>query len=230
MTDQSLQQSNRSRIATELVFERERRRSRNVRRLKIILPALAVAMTVGLIGKSALSRMGDVSVDLAGTSIENGRLIMANPRMAGYSAENRPYEMTARRAAQALADDDILELENIDARLPVGEDQWATLDAATGKLVKSRNRLEIDSPTLIKTTDGMVAQLQSALISMDGSGLETNDPVHIDRKGSVITADSMTVSDGGSLMLFEKRVRVQIPAKQIETASATGEENAEEAQ
>jgi len=229
MTDKAVQQSNRNRIATEQVFERERRRSRNVRRLKVALPALALLMSAGLVGKSVLARMGDVSIDLAGASIQDGRLIMANPRMAGFNAENRPYEMQAERAAQAVSDDDVVELENIGAKLPVGTDHWAMVDAASGKLVKSSNRLEIDSPTLVKTTDGMVARLQSATIDIGDSTLHTDDPVHIDRNGSTITADSMTVTNGGAVMLFENRVKVHIRGN-VDTASASGSDHAGDAQ
>lgn len=230
MTDKALQQSNRNRIATEQVFERERRRSRNVRRLKVALPVLAVLMAAGLAGKSLLARMGEVSIDLAGTSIQNGRLIMANPRMAGFNAENRPYEMQAARAAQAISDDDVVELETIGARLPVGTDQWATVDAASGKLVKSQNRLEIDSPAVIRTTDGMVARLESATIDIADGTMQTSDPVQIDRNGSTISADSLSVTEGGTVMVFQNRVKVHIRGKQVDTAAATGSENADKAQ
>jgi lipopolysaccharide export system protein LptC len=228
MTDKKLQQTNRNRIATEQVFARERRRSRNVRRLKVALPVLAVLMTAGLVGKSLLARMGDVSIDIAGTSIKDGRLIMANPRMAGYTGENRPYEMQAERAIQSVSNDDVVDLENIDAKLPVGAKDWATVGAASGKLVKSQSRLTIDSPALVKTTDGMVAQLQSAVIDIDSGELTTDDPVRIDTDGSRVTADSMTVTDGGSLMVFEKRVKVHIEGNRVRTASAAGERDAQE--
>lgn len=230
MTEKALQQSNRNRTATEQVFARERRRSRNVRRLKFALPVLAALMAAGLVGKSMLSRMGEVSIDLAGSSIQNGRLIMANPRMAGFNAQNRPYEMQAARAAQATSNDDVVELEGIGARLPVGADQWATVDAASGKLLKSENRLEIDSPILVKTTDGMVARLRSATIDITSGDLQTSDPVHIDRKGSTITADSLTVTESGTTLLFESRVKVHIQGELVDTASATGSGNADKAQ
>lgn len=230
MTEKALQQSNRNRIATEQVFARERRRSRNVQRLKLALPVLAALMAVGLAGKSLLARMGGVSIDIAGSSIQDGRLIMANPRMAGFNAENRPYEMQAARAAQAITDDDVVELEDIGARLPVGADQWATVNAASGKLVKSHNRLEINSPTLVKTTDGMVARLQSAIIDITDGNIKTSDPVHIDRDGSTITADSLTVTKGGTVLVFQKRVKVHIQGKRVDTASATESGKADNAQ
>lgn len=228
MTDKALQQSNRNRIATELVFERERRRSRNVRRLKVALPVVAVLMAGGLVTKSMIARMGDVSIDLAGTSIENGRLIMANPRMAGYNAENRPYQMQAERATQSLKDDDVVDLENIGARLPIGVKDWATVDAANGRLVKSEGMLRIDSPTLIKTTDGMVARLQSANVDINGGNLSTDKPVQIDLDGSRVTADSMTVTEGGSIMVFENRVKVHMEGGRVSTASVAGDANAQD--
>lgn len=226
MTEAALQQQNPRRIATELVFERERRRSRNVRRLKFALPALAVMMIAGLAGKSLIASMGEVSISLAGSSIEDGKLIMANPRMAGYSAANRPYEMTAARAIQEISNDNVVDLEGIGARIPVGLNEWATVEAETGRLVKSDNSLTIDSPALVKTTDGMEARLKSAVIDIGRGTLTTDEAVEIDLGGSQLTADSMTVSDGGHVLVFENKVKVLVEAERIKTASA-GEGNAE---
>lgn len=225
MTEAALQHQNRQRIATELVFARERRRSRNVRRLKVALPALAVLMVVALAGKSLIASMTGVSIDLAASTIEDGKLIMANPRMAGYSADNRAYEMTAARAIQEIANDDVVDLEQIAARIPVGLAEYATVETANGRLVKSENTLTIDSPAVVKTTDGMQARLKSAVIDIGQGSLTTDDPVEIDLNGSLVTADSMAVSDGGQMLIFEKRVKVVIEARRINTASV-GEGNA----
>jgi lipopolysaccharide export system protein LptC len=226
MTESALQQQNRQKISTELVFERERRRSRKVRWLKRALPALAVLMIAGLAGKSLIGSMGGVSIDVAGSTIQDGKLIMANPRMAGYSADNRPYEMKAARAVQEIANDDVVDLQDIGARIPVGKNDWATVETARGRLVKSKNTMTIDSPAIVKTTDGMEARLKSAVIDIARGTLTTDDAVEIDLDGSQITADSMAVSNGGEVLVFEKRVKVLVEANRIKTAAA-GEGNAE---
>lgn len=225
MTEAALQQQNRQRIPTELVFARERRRSRNVRRLKVVLPALAVLMIVALAGKSLVASMTGLSIDLAASTIEDGKLIMANPRMAGYTADNRAYEVMAARAIQEISNDDVVDLEEIAARIPVGLKEYATIETASGRLVKSVNTLTIDSPALVKTTDGMWARLKSAVIDIGEGALTTDEPVEIDLNGSLVTADSMAVSDGGQMLVFENRVKVVIEAKRINTASV-GEGNA----
>lgn len=226
MTETALQQQNRQRIATEIVFARERRRSRNVRRLKFALPLLAVLMITALAAKSLVATGGGVSIDLAGSSIEDGKLIMANPRMAGYSASNRPYEMTAARAVQGISNDNVVDLEDIGATVPVGTNEWATIQAAKGRLVKSENRLTIDSPALVKTTDGMEARLKSAVIDIAEGILTTEEAVEINLDGSQVTADSMAVRDGGQTLVFESRVKVMLESRRVKTASA-GEGNAE---
>jgi lipopolysaccharide export system protein LptC len=170
--------------------------------------------------------MSDVSIDLASSTIEGGRLIMANPRLAGYSADNRPYEMKAVRAIQEISNDNVVDLEQIGARMPVGLKEWATIEAASGRLVKSKNRLTINSPALVKTTNGMEARLKSAVIDIGNGVLTTDEPVEIDLDGSLVTADSMVVSDGGQVIVLENRVKVQIEASRINTASV-GEGNGE---
>jgi len=225
MTDRALQQQNRQKISTELVFERERRRSRKVRWLKRALPVLAVLMIAALAGKSLIGSFGGVSIDMAGSTIQDGKLIMANPRMAGYSADNRPYEMKAARAVQEIANDDVVDLLDIGARIPIGKNDWATIETARGRLIKSTNSMTIDSPAIVKTTDGMEARLKSAVIDIAEGSLTTDDAVEIDLDGSQITADSMAVSSGGEVLVFEKRVKVLVEANRIKTAAA-GEGNA----
>lgn len=225
MTEAAMQH-NGQKIATELVFERERRRSRNVRRLKAALPILAVLMIGALAGKSLIGSMGGVSIDLASSTIEDGKLIMATPRLAGYSG-HRPYEMKAARAIQEIANDDVLHLEEMSASLPIGTKDWANVAAARGKLIKSTNMLTIDSPALIQTTDGMTARLKSGVLDIDQGALTTDEPVEIDHSGSLVTADSMVVSEGGKVLVFERRVKVFIESQRINTASV-GEKNAEQ--
>ena len=48
---------------------------------------------------------------------------MANPKLDGFTKENLPYSMTATRALQDFDKNGIIDLEGIDARLPVSADR-----------------------------------------------------------------------------------------------------------
>jgi lipopolysaccharide export system protein LptC len=72
------------------------------------------------------------------------------------------------------------------------------------------------------TSDGMVAKLQDAFIDFGGRSLKTAMPVDITRAGTHIQADSMTITDGGASLVFEKRVRMTLQADATQQPKETG--------
>ena len=200
-------------------FRRARRHSRVVGVLKRVLPVVAVVMATAFIAQSYFA--APASVDMRSeetTSIVDGKRIMSNPKLEGFTKENRPYLMTAARAIQDVADENFVELEGIGAKLPISADNWAMVDAASGLFDRANNTLFLNSAITVKTLDGMVAKLQSAHLDMGGGGLTTDQPVDITLNGANITSDTMSVTDNGKVLTFEKRVRVNIEPKKTRTA------------
>jgi lipopolysaccharide export system protein LptC len=111
----------------------------------------------------------------------------------------------------------------LDAKVPVGPENSATIVAKSGVYDNGKNTLVIDSAMTLTTTDGMTASLQSASMDINSGTMTTTDPVEIVMNGSKITAESLNVSDNGKVLVFENRVRVDIQPKQREAgASGTG--------
>jgi len=209
----------RSRLTAE-AYGRQQRRSLRVRRLKVLLPAAAGMLLLAIIGHSAmLSYLQSGPVSVAGAMIQDGKLVMDSPRMGGMNAAKRPYEMKAARAIQTIADSSFVDLEEITARLPVGQADWADVQAATGTMTKADNTLRITSPALVKTTDGMVARLKSAKLDMGRGDLTSDEAVEIDTRTMKVTADRMTITDGGEVMVFEQRVKVVLNDRRVDTAA-----------
>lgn len=203
----------------EDAFDRARRHSGRVRLLKLALPAAALLMIAGFVGKSWLSAPPGVSVDLGATAIENGRLVMADPRLDGFTSDNRSYTMTAARAIQDIGGDGRIDLEEIDARLPFDESNWLTVAARTGSLDRQANTLALDNEITFTTDSGITAHLKSATVDMAAGSLDTADPVDITLEGARIEADSLSVRDRGAVMIFENRVRMEIDGKRLQTAA-----------
>jgi len=204
---------------SEAVFKRAQRHSRRVRFLKYMLPALALVGVGGFIGWSYLSLPDIAGIDVSGAAISDGKLVMANPKLDGFTKDKLPYSMRATRAIQDLGNTDIIRLEEIDAKLPVDPKTSAKIVASTGVYDNGKNRLTIDSDLTVTTTDGMTANLKSADMDMDTGTMTTSDPVEILMNGSTITALSMNMTDNGKVIVFENRVRVHIePKKKSEAA------------
>lgn len=218
--------ANQSRWA-EMV-KNAQRHSRKVRLLKFALPVLAVLMAaIFVVYSYVLAPSAALSVDITNSAVSDGKLVMANPKLDGFTKENLPYSMTAARAVQNLDMTGAIELEDIDAKLPVGAENWATVDAAKGIYDRDKNTLDITSEMTVTTTDGMVAKLKSAFIDMGKGDLRTSDAVNIKLEGSKVAADSMTILENGKVLVFEKRVRMEIDSGRLKARQqASGDPDA----
>ena len=102
--------------------------------------------------------------------------------------------------------------------MPIGADNVAAVNASRGIYDRDGNTMKLTSDVTITTTDGMVAKLKSVFLDMGKGTMKTDDPVDVSRGGSQITADSMSVLDNGKVLVFEKRVRVNIDPAALKAA------------
>jgi lipopolysaccharide export system protein LptC len=208
-------------------FGRAERHSRRVRRLKILLPLLAVVMSGGFVGYSLLATPASVTVQSEGSALAEGKLVMDSPKLEGFTKDGRPYSVNATRAIQDFDKQDIISLDGIDARMPVEQDNWARVEATSGVYDRAANTLDVPTDILVTTTDGMVAKLKSAFLDINKGSLKSTTAVDIQSQGSRITAGSMAVLENGRRVIFETRVRVHIDPVQLKAAQAArGDMNA----
>jgi len=209
----------RSAAARRAMFLKAERHSRRVRRLKLLLPLAGALLALGFVGYSWVLKPSAVEITAEDSSIEEGKLVMSAPKLQGYTRDDRPYALSAERAIQDVTLEHLVVLEGIAADLPYDNSHSATIEAAHGTFDRTRNTLDVDSAIDIRTSDGAVAQLQSALLDIAGGRMSTSDPVVITYKDSSIQADTMSVEENGAKVIFEKRVRVNIQPRNGETAS-----------
>lgn len=198
---------------SEREFARARRHSRMVRRLKIALPVTAAAIVVAGVATTWLARSlpGDISV--TGTSIENGRVVMQDPRMSGVDSQERPYEMRAERAIQSLTGGGV-DLEKVTATLAVGDDTTADITAAAGYYDTEANKLRLTDGIAVQTSNGIAIKLATADIDLAAGTMQGGGPVEIDTPNQTIRSSSLNVSEGGKVLSFGGRVKMVIAPSQ----------------
>jgi len=166
-------------------------------------------------------------VQADGTAFSDGKLVMANPKLNGFTKQKLPYSLTATRATQDVGQQAVIDLEGINAKLPVATDNIVSVDAAHGIYNRDANTMDLTSDVSVTTTDGLVAKFKSIFLDMGKGSMKTDKPVDVSRGGSRITADSMSVEENGKVVVFESRVRVNIDAGSLKAAETkSGEQNA----
>jgi lipopolysaccharide export system protein LptC len=194
-----------------------------VRVAKYLLPTVAGIALLAALGFMWLLRvMPTASVDIAGSGISDGKLVMANPKLDGFTADDRPYSVRAARAIQDLAGGAI-DLENVIATVPIEDGVTARITAPSGTYDSEENILQVDSSLSVETTDGMRAELKTATIDMEGGNLVTPDPVRISITGATIDADRLTIEDNGKRMIFESRVKLVVQPEVFRESASGGE-------
>lgn len=212
----------------ESAIESARRHSGRVRFLKLALPFVAVLMAGLFFGQSYLASPATVAFSVDDTVIEGGRLVMSNPKLDGYTRDGRAYSMTAERAIQAIGEPSVIDLEGIDATLPTEDGRLAHVKSQSGTLDRNSNTLTFHSEVTVRTDDGMTAVMRSAFVDI-GSGRITGDEnVSVRYEGTKVDAETVEISEDGAVMVFERRVRVEIDGGQLRKVAGddgAGDEN-----
>lgn len=186
------------------------RHSARVRILKIALPvaALIIAAIFAVVSIVRTYLPSDLHVESA--TIEDGKIVMRYPAIAGRNKDGISYSMKAERALQDMKTPDVITLENITAKMPVNDTTTAEVNAETGVYDRGKNQLDMTRPFTINLNTGLAADFRSAHLDINGGTMETKDPVSIRSPGASIVAQSLRMTDKGRVVVFEGKVVVDV--------------------
>lgn len=209
-------------------FERARRHTGRVRFLKFALP-LGGGLTLAIVAIAyfvSLTVLPDI--DLGDTSIEEGKLVMNNPTLAGTDGNGRPYSLSAERATQDADNPARITLVNILAKMPVGDSGVAQISAATGVYDTAGKTLDLGGAISVDMDDGVTIRLQDASIDIAEGRLSTGKPVVVDTGRARVSADSLTVEDRGKKIVFENRVQMTLQPFDSSNGGETADKGTEQ--
>lgn len=209
-------------------YARAQRHSATVRRLKIFLPILAIIISMAFVAVSWVRTMFPENLSIAGARIENGRVVMEKPAISGRNGDGISYFMNAQRALQAITNPSDIELEDIEAAVPVRGDLVARIKASGAKYDRDTDKLDMTAPFEVQLSSGLNARFQSAHLDARGGILLSDDPVSIDAKGATLVANSLKITDKGRIMTFSGNVRLEVEPTAVrrtaEDVKATSEQ------
>lgn len=206
----SAAETNAGRTTGVATYAVARQHSARVQRLKIILPVGAAVISLIFVLASIIRSYAPENVSVLGTKIENGKIVMEKPAIAGRNRDGINYSMTAERALQDIRNPNSLSLETIKAAVPLNDKIIARVTAERGDYDRSSDRLNMTAPFDIDLSTGLRAHLASAFIDVKGGLLESDERVTIFTNGSSIVANSLKITDKGHVISFSGGVRVDI--------------------
>jgi lipopolysaccharide export system protein LptC len=185
------------------------RHSRMVRVLRVAVPAaviLAMATIVMVSVYNPFRMLPKLPLDMGALVVSGTKITMESPHMAGFTTDQRPYEVWAKTATQDVTDPDHLDLKTIHAKMLSEDQSTVTMVARTGQMDTKKQLLNLQKDIFLQTSTGYEARLSQAFIDM-ANGIVTSDE-HVDVKltNGTITSDRIKITGNGEVIRFEGSV------------------------
>ena len=190
-------------------FQKAQKHSRLVRRLRIVLPVIAV-LAIGAVWATARVIPGDLAslVAMSGIDVKSNSVIMQHPHISGFEGTRRAYEVRADTATQNLDDPKVVTFHQIVGRFGLDQQGEATVNAAVGIYNGNNNTLRLSEGGNMRTTNGYAGAFADADIDLGKGTLVSSKPVSFSSSDGSIHANGVTVTDRGKHLLFTNGVSV----------------------
>ena len=190
-------------------FRAARRHSVRVRLLRVALPIGIVLMLGTVVGATYFNpvrMLTRLPLDPGKVTISGTKVTMAAPRLAGFTNDQRAYELTARAASQDITKPNMLELQGIRAKIELQDKALVELTAANGTYDRGTEMLTLLDDILLTSTSGYEARLTQAVVDVKAGHVVSQKPVQVKMLNGTLTANRLEVIDKGEVARFEGNV------------------------
>jgi lipopolysaccharide export system protein LptC len=187
------------------------RHSRMVRVLRVAVPTAVILAMTAIVAVSVFNPfrmlLPKLPLDMGNLVVSGTKITMESPHLAGYTPDQRPYEVWAKTATQDVTDPDHVDLKTLRAKVLM-EDRTTTiiLDARNGLMDTKQQQLDLRKDIFLQSSTGYEARLSQAFVDI-GKGTVTSEE-HVDVKllNGTLIADKLRITGGGEIVRFEGNV------------------------
>lgn len=202
-----------SRGDSERAFRAARRHSRMVRLLRVFLPVAVVAALVGIslvTWFNPLRMITALPVNVNDMVVSGTKITMEQPRLSGFTKDQRAYELTAKAAAQDLTKPNIVELNDIRAQIEMQDKSTMVMTAATGIYDTKAEMLNLKTNIVLTSTNGNKGRLSEATVDVKKGNVTSNKPVELEFLQGILNANRLEIVDSGALVRFHSGVTMDL--------------------
>lgn len=186
------------------------RHSRMVRVLRVAVPAAVALALAGIVGVSIFNPfrmlLPKLPVDMGNLVVSGTKITMESPHLAGFSTDQRPYELWAKAAVQDLTDPDHVELKTLRAKVLMEDRSTVTLDARTGLFDSKQQLLDLRKDIFLQSSTGYEAKLSQAYVDINKGTVTSDEHVDVKLLNGTLTADKLRILNSGEVVRFEGNV------------------------
>lgn len=194
----------------EARFARAARHSRMVRMLRIAVPSAVVLAMASIVAVSVFNPfrmlLPKLPVDIGNLVVSGTKITMESPHLAGFSTDQRPYEVWAKAAIQDLANPDHMELKAPRAKVMMEDRSTVTMDARTGYFDNKQQLLDLRRDIFLQSSTGYEARLSQAYIDINKGTVTSDERVDVKLLNGTLVADKLRILNSGEVVRFEGNV------------------------
>ena len=203
------------------LFSGARRHSRLVRFLRKAVPVTLVLVGLGLVLVNYLNPMRWLRVPTEfGTLVISGsKITMEAPRLAGFTKDQREYEVSASAASQDTRNPQFVEMKEINGRMAMQDKSTVTLTAVEGIYDTKADLLTLSQEIVIVSTAGYQGRLTEAKIEIKKGRILSEKPVQMKMPQGTLDANRMEVLDSGAMIRFDGGVVMMLTPDAVNKAT-----------
>ncbi len=127
--------------------------------------------------------------------VSGTKIMMQQPRIAGFTRDNRRYELTARAAGQDITKPDMVELQGIHATMEMQDNAVFEMTAQNGLYNSKTEMLTLSNNIVVTSTNGYEALLSEAVLDIRAGKIVSEKPVEVKTSTWNINANRLEVAD-----------------------------------
>jgi lipopolysaccharide export system protein LptC len=195
--------------------------------LRVGIPAAVAVVLLGAIAfamlKGPLAMLAKLPVDVGSLVVSGTKIMMQQPKIAGFTRDNRRYDMTAQAAGQDLTKPDLVELHGIHATMEMKDKAVFDTTAKDGLYNSKTDLLTLSQDIVVTSSSGYRVTMSEATIDIKAGNVVSEKPVEVTTSAWTINANRMEVGEAGDVMRFDRGVSVLMMPDTTSSARASAE-------
>lgn len=204
--------------AGEIMFRRARRHSRRVRLLRVTLPlvlVIGITVTTLVVYYNPLRILVALPAKISGLTVSGTKVTMTEPKLSGYTRDERRYELSANAAAQDVTRMDVVNFEEPRASLEMADGSTVNMRAATGTFDRKANILTLRRDIVLKSTAGYEAHLSQAVVDVREGNIVSDEPVEVTSQQGTLKGNRLEVKKSGEVVRFDGGVTMTLMPESV---------------
>lgn len=199
-------QSDNYQVGADARYAKAMRHSRRVHRMRRTVPVVVGAALLLIVGLSLFNPfriLSKLPIDIGKLAVSGTRITMDSPHLAGFTPDQRPYELWAKAAVQDVANPNNVELQELRAKVQMEDKSDLTMEASRGLFDTKTQLLALKDNILLTSSTGYEARLTQADVDLGSGSVSSDEPVAVKLLNGTLDANRLRITENGALVRFE---------------------------